>query len=130
MLRGFRDWTLLAVTDSQITQHLGEFLQNTDDPDLQLSIAHALGAIGTDESKEIMIAFFLEGNDYLRQAIAESFASMPDDGYPTLYDALKEDDIHIRRSALFGIRRIEAAWATELIRENISTRTRNGMYAL
>jgi len=47
----------------------------------------------------------------VRQAIAEAFAAIPDEGYPTLRDAAQATDMMLRRAAMFGLRRINATWA-------------------
>ena len=43
--------------------------------------------------------------------MAEAFADMPEEGYPTLYDAVTEEDFMLRRAAIFGLRRTRTTWA-------------------
>jgi HEAT repeat protein len=50
-------------------------------------------------------------SEQLRHAVAEAMAALPDEGHPTLYDAISHEDMMVRRAAAFGLRRIRAAWA-------------------
>jgi HEAT repeat protein len=43
--------------------------------------------------------------------MAEAFAAIPEEGYPTLYDAVTEEDFMLRRAAIFGLRRLNTTWA-------------------
>ncbi|MDX2076082.1 MAG: hypothetical protein SFZ02_06600 [bacterium] len=79
--------------------------------DVALSAGLALGAIGTQEALEEMVAVLTSGSEALRQAVAEAFAALPEDGYPVLYDAVSHEDIMVRRAAVFGLRRINTPWA-------------------
>jgi hypothetical protein len=79
--------------------------------DVQLSAALALGAIGTDEALEQMVVALTSGSEALRQVVAEAFAAIPDEGYPVLYDAITDEEMMLRRAAVFGLRRIRAPWA-------------------
>jgi HEAT repeat protein len=79
--------------------------------DVQLAAAFALGVIGGDEALEALVEAFTEGSEKLRQAIAETFAAIPGEGHPILYDAIEHEEMMLRRAAVFGIRRIPANWA-------------------
>lgn len=80
-------------------------------PDVQLAAGIALGAIGTQDALEEMSIALTEGSEQVRQAIAEALASIPNEGYPTLYDAIHHEDMMLRRAAIFGLRRIQTTWA-------------------
>ncbi len=86
-------------------------LDNADHPDVVTAAALALGAIGTEEAYEEMIVALTSGSESLRQAIAESFAAIPEEGYPVLYDAIRHEDMMLRRAAVFGLKRINTPWA-------------------
>ena len=75
------------------------------------SVPIALGAIGSDEALEAMVDALTTGEERLRQAVAEAFASLPDEGYPILYDAIHHEEMMIRRAAVFGLRRLRTSWA-------------------
>ena len=51
----------------------------------------------------------------MRQAVAETFADIPLEGYPTLYDAIQDDEMIVRRAAVFGIKRLKSDWAVVAI---------------
>lgn len=84
-----------------------------EDPDnnVQLSAALALGAIGTEPALEQMVVALTSGSEPLRQVVAEAFAAIPEEGYPVLYDAITDEDMMLRRAAVFGLRRVPAPWA-------------------
>lgn len=71
----------------------------------------ALGAIGTQNALEEMTVTLASGAENLRYAAAESFAAIPDEGYPVLYDAIQHKDLMLRRAAVYGLRRVNAPWA-------------------
>lgn len=79
--------------------------------DVQLAAGMALGAVGTEEALEAMVVAFTEGSEQVRQAMAEAFAAMPEEGYPILYEAVEDQDMMLRRAAIFGLRRIRTTWA-------------------
>lgn len=86
-------------------------LLQDQDPDVQLAAGMALGAVGSEDGISAMVEAFTMGSEPLRQAMAEAFAALPEEGYPILYDAINHDDMLIRRAAIFGLRRIRATWA-------------------
>ncbi|MDX2159763.1 MAG: HEAT repeat domain-containing protein [bacterium] len=83
-----------------------------DDQDMKVRIAGgmALGAVGTNEALEAMVLAFTSSSEPVRQAIAEQFALLPDEGHPVLYDAMSEEDMAIRRAAVFGLRKVRTVW--------------------
>ncbi|MCL4250432.1 MAG: HEAT repeat domain-containing protein [Anaerolineae bacterium] len=88
-----------------------EALLHDRESDIQLASAMALGAIATEEALDAMLQAFTSDSEPVRKAIAEAFAALPDQGHPTLYDAVHSDDMLMRRAAVMGIRRIRANWA-------------------
>ncbi len=86
-------------------------LMMDSDPATQIAAALSLAAIGTQDALEEIAIMFTRGNEALRQTIAESFAAIPDEGYPVLFDAVNHEDMMVRRAAVFGLRRINAPWA-------------------
>jgi len=99
-----------ALRETKAVAHVAPLLRD-DDPDVHLAAGMALGAIGTEEAFEEMIDILLNGTEQLRQAVAEMFAAIPDEGYPVLYDAINSEDMMLRRAAVFGLRRVNAPWA-------------------
>ncbi|MBK8021351.1 MAG: HEAT repeat domain-containing protein [Chloroflexi bacterium] len=86
-------------------------LINDHDAGVQLAAGMALGAVGSDEALETMVIALTTGSEQLRQAMAEAFAALPEEGFPTLYDAIRHDDLMLRRAAVYGLRRISSTWA-------------------
>lgn len=99
-----------AVGEVEAIQDLIPLLRDKVD-DVQLAAAFALGAIGSEPALDALVEAFTEGTEKLRQAIAETFAAIPDEGHPILYDAISDEEMMLRRAAVFGIRRIRANWA-------------------
>lgn len=81
------------------------------DPRVQLAAGMALGAVGTDEALQVMAVALTSGSEPMRQAMAEAFSALPEQGFPTLFDAIRDDDLMVRRAAVFGLRRIKSTWA-------------------
>lgn len=89
-----------------LTARLGD-----SDTDVQLAAGLALGAIGNEAALDEMWVTMTESTEELRQAVAETLAGMPDEGYPILYDAANGEDYMLRRAAVYGLRRIDKLWA-------------------
>lgn len=81
------------------------------DAGVQLAAGMALGAVGTDEALQTMAIALTSGAEPLRQAMAEAFSALPEEGFPTLFDAVRDDDLMLRRAAIYGLRRIRSTWA-------------------
>lgn len=79
--------------------------------DVQIAAALALGAIRNEEALTALVDALTEGSESLRQAVAETLADIPVEGYPTLYDAIQDDEMIVRRAAVFGIKRLKSDWA-------------------
>jgi HEAT repeat protein len=86
-------------------------LLNDQNPNVQLAAGMALGAIGTEEALQPMVIALTSGTEQIRQTMAEAFAALPEEGYPTLYEAVTDEDFMLRRAAIFGLRRIQTTWA-------------------
>jgi HEAT repeat protein len=99
-----------TVGDEEAVRDLGSLL-NDQDASVQLAAALALGAIGTDDALQEMVVALTSAPEQVRQAMAEAFAAIPDEGYPTLFDAVSEEDMLVRRAAIFGLRRLRTTWA-------------------
>jgi HEAT repeat protein len=99
-----------ALGETEGVRAMAPLLQDGD-ADVQIAAALALAAIGTEEALTTLIEALTEGEERLRQAAAESFAAIPDEGYPVLYDAIQDQDMMLRRAAVFGLRRVGTNWA-------------------
>ncbi|MEP7290149.1 MAG: HEAT repeat domain-containing protein [Chloroflexota bacterium] len=99
-----------AIGDPEGLRDLVSLL-NDQDGNVQLAAGMALGAIGTEEALQPMVVALTSGTEQVRQAMAEAFAAMPEEGYPTLFEAVTEEDFLLRRAAIFGLRRLRTTWA-------------------
>ena len=95
--------------DDGINDIAGRLQDNNTD--VMLAAGLALGAINTEDSLHLMADALMTGSERLRQAIAETFAAIPEEGYPVLYDAINHEDYMLRRAAVFGLRRVRTKWA-------------------
>ncbi|MCB9455202.1 MAG: HEAT repeat domain-containing protein [Anaerolineaceae bacterium] len=104
-----------AVGTPEALKGLEKLLMNDPDVYVQIAGALGLGALGTEEALVALVEAFATVEEHLRQAIAEVFAGIPDEGYPILYDAIHDEDMLLRRAAVFGIRRLRSPWAVTTI---------------
>lgn len=100
-----------ALGIPEAVRDLGSLIQDREAP-VALAAAIALGSTpGEDALQELLIAL-TQGSEAIRQVAAEALAALPDDGYPVLYEAVEDEDMLLRRAAIFGLRRIRTPWAT------------------
>ncbi len=79
------------------------------------AVALALSAISTDDALNALAVALMQGEENLRRSAAEAFANHSNEGWDTLKEALEIDDILVRRSAVYGLARIDKTWAKELL---------------
>lgn len=79
--------------------------------EVQLAAAAGLGVIGTDAGDDGLAVALLEGSELVRQMAAETLADRPEVGFETLYRAVSEDDVDLRRAAVFGLGRVRTRWS-------------------
>ncbi|MEP7286651.1 MAG: HEAT repeat domain-containing protein [Chloroflexota bacterium] len=103
-----------ALGETDAIKDLEPMLKDAS-PDVQLSAGMALGAIGTEAALTAMLGGFVEGEQELRQAVAEALAAVPGEGHAVLRDAMTSQEMMLRRAAVFGLARIKAAWAISLL---------------
>ncbi len=104
-----------AVRDPKAVDALVDLLSDPSRA-VQRAAALALVAIGTDAALEGLAALLLTGDDLQRRIAAEALANHPQEGYPTLKEAIgMEDDLRIRRAAVYGLARVPEPWATEIL---------------
>ena len=88
------------------------------DPSKAVQRAAALALVATDatEALETVASLLLSGDDVQRRIAAEALANHPIEGYPTLREAIGlKDDLRVRRAAVYGLARVPAAWAQDLL---------------
>jgi len=100
------------------TQAVNMLIQLLDDlPVVSRAACLALVNIGTKPALEAIASALLQGSEELRHAAAEAFANHPEEGYPTLREAVTIDDLLVRRSAISGLRRIREDWSIQILEE-------------
>lgn len=88
---------------------------NTNNIYLQKCLCLALTSFENELSLHTLGKMLLSGEESIRKLIAENMAAKPGVGHDILKDAMTMDDILVRRSALFGLIRINEPWAYEII---------------
>ncbi len=88
-----------------------------DQPAVSSAACLALVNIGTKPALEAIANALLQGSEALRHAAAEAFANHPEEGYPTLREAITIDDLLVRRSAISGLRRVKEPWVLAILEE-------------
>jgi HEAT repeat protein len=99
-----------AIGESEALADLRPMLVD-DNREVQLAAGMALGAVGTEAALEMMVQGLLEGEEPLRQVVAESLAGIPNEGHSILRDAVVHQDMMVRRAGVYGLARIPATWA-------------------
>lgn len=99
-----------ALRDTDAVSTLNNTLRDVD-PMVQWSAVAALGMLGTEDGYDGLGMALLTGTELVRQMAAETLADLPDIGYETLYDAVREEDIDLRRAAVFGLGRVRTKWS-------------------
>lgn len=77
----------------------------------------ALVALGSTNALEAVAHALLEGDEELRRAAAEALANDPQEGHAMLRDGATMQDILVRRSAVYGLARVDEPWALELLQD-------------
>jgi HEAT repeat protein len=96
-------------------------LMTDGDPGVQAETLRALGEIGGQAAVDTLAQALLEMDDQARRIAAESLANCGKAGWEllkegaTLPDDQGSDVIRVRRAAVFGLARIDQAWALDLL---------------
>lgn len=116
--------SLGALRDTGAIERLKGFIHQGD-ARLQVTATLALGAIGSEDAL-LALADELESSKSadVRRAVAETFAGIPAEGYPTLYEAVRtagneQDLILLRRAAVFGLGRVQTPWSLIVLNETL-----------
>lgn len=100
-----------TLRDEESLNDMMTLATNQEQMDVAIAAILAVGAIGTDLALEELVITLSSGAEPLRYAAAESFALLPEEGYPVLYDGIHHQDLMLRRAAVFGLRRVGTPWA-------------------
>lgn len=100
-----------VLRDNDAASKLTEMVEGDVEPLVQWACVAALGVIGTDQGYDGVGTALLTGPELVRQMAAETLADLPDIGYETLYDAVRMEDVDLRRAAVFGLGRVRTTWS-------------------
>jgi HEAT repeat protein len=104
-----------ALQDVKAVDHLAGLLQSGS-PSLRRSACLALVAIGTTSALDTVASALLHGDENLRRYAAEALANHPKEGHTMLREAaVMKEDLMVRRAAAYGLNRVHAPWADELL---------------
>ncbi len=103
------------MQDRKAVTPLANLFQSVSNSYTLTAACLALSAIGTDPALEAIAGALLHGDENLRRAAAEALANHPGEGWEMLREGLEMDDILVRRSVVYGLARVSAPWATELL---------------
>ncbi|PJF38304.1 MAG: hypothetical protein CUN55_17695, partial [Phototrophicales bacterium] len=101
----------LGALGNEDSLHILENALEDEEESVQVAAVLGLGALRTDSALEAIAHALMTGSDLVRQAAAETFAAIPDEGYRVLYDAVEHEQMFIRRAAIFGLKRVRTPWA-------------------
>lgn len=77
----------------------------------------ALVAINTQKSLEIVTTAILNASEEVRRAAAEALSQHEEEGHAVLKDAIKMEDLLVRRASVFGLAKVNQPWADILLNE-------------
>jgi hypothetical protein len=104
-----------ALQDAKAIKELSGLLGNIS-PTVRRAACLSLVSIGTSEALDAVAAVLLHSDEDSRRAAAESLANHPGEGHSMLREgAVMKDDLMVRRAAAYGLARIHADWADELL---------------
>jgi HEAT repeat protein len=105
-----------ALRDSKAVQIL-ERATSAPSLGVRRSACMALVSVGTNEALEAVAQILLNGEEDVRRAAAEALANDPVEGHAMLRDGITLQDILLRRSAVFGLGRVNEPWALEALQK-------------
>ncbi len=102
------------LRDQQASPQIQGLLSDRS-PHLRNAAVLALVAIHDKASMDALAEALLHGDEALRRACAEALSNDPEEGYPTLEEGSTHPDPLVRRSVVFGLRRIKQNWTIEIL---------------
>lgn len=103
-----------VLADGKATEALIVIL-NQSTGAAQKAACLALVQIATPAALEAVATALLRGDEQLRIAAAEALANHPAEGHDALREGVTNQDILLRRAAIYGLARINEPWSIELI---------------
>jgi len=98
-------------------QDLPTFEAALNDPDASVGQAavRAMGSVGGTTGIEHLANVLLEADESLRKVAALTLAECGAEGQRLLKDAVREDDMQVRRATTYGLAATRADWAREIL---------------
>jgi HEAT repeat protein len=116
MARALSALGLGALDDPTLIEDIAYALDDTE-TEVQVAAALALGAIGGEQATEYMVQLLFEGREPVRRAVAEALSSDREVGHELLREAVSEEDVLVRRAAIYGLARVNDPWALEILEQ-------------
>jgi HEAT repeat protein len=85
------------------------------DPLVQLAAAESLKNHGSQKALEILVSIVLVSEDEVQRLAAEALARFGEDGYAVLREAAEDEDLIIRRAAVYGLSAVDQDWAWAIV---------------
>jgi HEAT repeat protein len=100
------------------SKSVGDLIKKINDlPNVATAACLALVNIGTKPALEAVATALIQGDERIRRAAAEAFASHPSEGYSVLKEGSTVEDLLTRRAVIYGLRRVNQPWAVEILEE-------------
>jgi HEAT repeat protein/energy-coupling factor transporter ATP-binding protein EcfA2 len=100
--------------DTRSIKDLGQLL-NDENHTVRYAACLALSAIDSPEAKSLVTSTLFYGDETIRLVAAEMLAAKPKTGHPQLLELIESEDLLVRRSAVYGISKINAPWVVSLL---------------
>jgi len=84
-------------------------------PGVRRAACLALAAINNTTALEAVASVLLHGDETTRRNAAEALANRTGDGHDILKEAATMDDVLVRHAAVYGLGRVNQAWADEIL---------------
>jgi HEAT repeat protein len=84
---------------------------------VQAAVISALGRTRSKAALEALIRTLLESHATARRLAAEALGRMGTEGHEVLREALTEDEVLVRRAALYGLAQVSDGWVNETLEE-------------
>ena len=112
-----RSMCVLALGYQRNEKYIQDLMDAASDTSFVVRAAacFALANYGDKKTLETVATALLHGDEDTQRAAAEALAIDPEEGLAYLVEATKEEDLLVRRSAIFGLAKTRRADARELI---------------